>query len=89
MNCSELVAHACEKVGGQAELARRLGITAPAVQQWRTGERPVPVQHCAAIERATEGAVRRWDLRPTDWWLIWPELVGTPGAPEAPTREAA
>lgn len=43
------------------------------------------------LERATGGAVRRWDLRPADWHLIWPELVGTEGAPAAPVcaREAA
>ncbi|WP_316869709.1 transcriptional regulator [Ralstonia wenshanensis] len=30
---------------------------------------------CVAIEVATQGAVRRPDLRPDDWHLIWPELV--------------
>jgi hypothetical protein len=24
----------------------------------------------------------RWDLRPHDWHLIWPELVDMTGAPE-------
>lgn len=33
------------------------------------------------IEQETGGAVRRWDLRPSDWWLIWPELIGVDGAP--------
>ena len=36
---------------------------------------------CAAIEAASNGEVRRWHLRPADWPLIWPELVGRPGAP--------
>lgn len=30
---------------------------------------------CVAIERATDGAVTRQDLRPSDWQDIWPELV--------------
>ncbi|HWV04978.1 transcriptional regulator [Ralstonia sp.] len=30
---------------------------------------------CVAIEMATQGVVRRPDLRPDDWHLIWPELV--------------
>lgn len=30
---------------------------------------------CVAIERATEGAVSRRDLRPDDWERIWPELA--------------
>jgi|GEM_PF-2316698 len=34
-----------------------------------------------AIELDTERAVRRWELRPEDWHLIWPELIGAAGAP--------
>jgi len=30
---------------------------------------------CVLVERATDGEVTRRDLRPDDWWLIWPELV--------------
>jgi len=26
----------------------------------------------------------RWDLRQEDWHLIWPELIGTQGAPMVP-----
>lgn len=37
---------------------------------------------CVAVEQNSGCAVRRWDLRPDDWWRIWPELVGQPGAPE-------
>jgi len=36
---------------------------------------------CAEVERVMAGAVRRWDLRPDDWHLIWPELIGMDGAP--------
>lgn len=35
------------------------------------------------IEAHTGGAVMRWDLRPFDWWLQWPELMGHHGAPTA------
>lgn len=37
---------------------------------------------CVEIERDSGGELRRWDLRPRDWHLIWPELIGTDGAPE-------
>ena len=66
---------ACAAAGGQALLAQRLGVTAAAVNHWVKGLRPVPIQHCAAIERATGGVVTRQDLRPDDWHLIWPELA--------------
>jgi len=62
-----------------SEFARAIGVSPSVVYQWRTKLRPVPIGHCAAIERATEGAVTRRDLRPDDWHLIWPELA-TEGA---------
>lgn len=43
---------------------------------------------CVRIERALENELRRWDLRPTDWHLIWPELIGAEGAPAIPQAEA-
>jgi DNA-binding transcriptional regulator YdaS (Cro superfamily) len=43
----------------------------------------------AALERASAGAVRRWDLRPADWHDIWPELVGADGAPAPATGNQA
>lgn len=47
------------------------------IRQWRThfrGRKPSPL-NCAIIERATDGAVTRADLRPDDYWLIWPDLL--------------
>ena len=29
---------------------------------------------CVAIERESGGAVHRANLRPDDYWLIWPDL---------------
>lgn len=71
-----------EDATSAAALARDVGVSPALVYQWRTGRRPVPVEHCAAIERVTGGEVSRRDLRPDDWQRIWPELV-------APAQEAA
>lgn len=49
-------------------------ISAQAVHKWKSAP-DVPIERCPAIEMATEGEVTRRDLRPTDWWMIWPELV--------------
>ena len=57
-----------------ASLARKLIINEAFISQWKSGRRPVPVERCLEIERATDGHVSRKDLRPTDWHLIWPEL---------------
>ena len=37
----------------------------------------MPIERCVPIERATNGAVTRKDLRPDDWQEIWPELATT------------
>lgn len=46
------------------------------IRQWQHGyggRKPSP-QYCLAIEQATNGAVTRSDLRPDDYWVIWPDL---------------
>ena len=71
-------------------LAQRIGIKNPAqVRQWQHGyaNRSPSPENCVSIEQATGGNVRRWDLRPSDWWLIWPELIGAEGAPSIVTPE--
>lgn len=82
------IAIAVRIVGGPTLMARRLGVSVPTVSQWASGGRPVPVERCFDVERATNGAVRRWDLRPDDWHRIWPELIGTDGAPAIPQEVA-
>ena len=67
---------ACNHVGGTANLARQLGVAAMTVSDWATGKRPVPVVRCVEIEELTGGAVTRKQLRPDDWYQIWPELRG-------------
>ncbi|WP_155760620.1 transcriptional regulator [Stenotrophomonas maltophilia] len=57
------IAAAVEKAGtGQAGLARLLGVSPQAVNQWVNGNRPVPPRHVLAIEKAT--GVSRHELRP-------------------------
>ena len=51
-----------------------LGVTKSAVSQWKQKERSVPVKHCLAIEKLTQGAVTRRDLRPDDFHELWPDI---------------
>ena len=51
------------------------------ISGWRTCATDLAV----SIERESKGAVRRWDLRPDDWHMHWPELIGAEGAPK-PTK---
>lgn len=73
--------------GKGAALAAELGMNPSYLSQMAHGHRPVPPALAAGIERATGGAVRRWDLRPDDWHRIWPEIVSADGAP--PLKQAA
>lgn len=70
--------------GAAAALARAVGVHPVMVSQWASGLKPVPVERCAVIEETTGKLVRRWDLRPGDWWKVWPELIATAGAPAIP-----
>lgn len=60
-----------------AELRDRIGAKSDAqIRQWQHGyaaRRPSP-ENCLSIERVTNGVVTRQDLRPADFWLIWPDL---------------
>lgn len=62
--------------GGMAELARKCGISPIYLSQLaarQDGRVPGPVL-AGVIERATGGKVSRAELRPDDYWLIWPDL---------------
>ncbi|MCH8180226.1 MAG: helix-turn-helix domain-containing protein [Proteobacteria bacterium] len=67
--------------GRTKDLAGRIGISPAYLYQMATRRRPVPPDVAPQIEHTTDGLVRRWDLRPEDWHRIWPELIGTEGAP--------
>jgi DNA-binding transcriptional regulator YdaS (Cro superfamily) len=65
-------------------LAQRAGTTWNQLRNMSFSGKRCGPRLAAAIERATGGEVKRWDLRPDDWHEIWPELVGAVGAPSVP-----
>lgn len=74
MNALDTAISVAEGVG---KLASAIGVVQSTVSNWRA-RGSVPVEHCAAIEMATSGAVTRQQLRPDDWQKIWPELAQAP-----------
>ena len=52
------------------------------------GKRLSPASSVLA-ERLSGQKVMRWDLRPDDWWRIWPELRGRKGSPAVPDTAKA
>jgi DNA-binding transcriptional regulator YdaS (Cro superfamily) len=77
-----LVNRAIAACGGLTSLANSMAVPPQVVVNWRA--RGVPLAHCAELETVTGGAVRRWEMRPDDWHKVWPELIGTDGAPAVP-----
>lgn len=74
---------------GQAAFAIECGTTIGYLRKALSVGVALNPLFCVSIERNSLGAVRRWDLRPSDWWKIWPELIGQPGAPEVPAAKEA
>jgi len=74
----EALAAAAKHLGGVAKLAAAIGTRQSAISNWRKrGTFPSPA-YCLSIERATNGAVTRKDLRPHDYAQIWPDLAPVP-----------
>lgn len=70
--------------GRVTRLAARMGVAPGRLSQMADCKRPIPEEVWTIIEAETAGEVRRWDLWPTRWHRIWPDLIGTPGAPPVP-----
>lgn len=70
--------------GGRTQFAARVGLSPIYLSQLaarQDGREPSP-ECCVRIEQMTDGLVRRWELRQSDWHRIWPELIGTDGSPQ-------
>lgn len=68
MTPAEAAVQAAQIVGSQAELARRLSVAPPTVNQWCSGERPVPAARALQIEDMTAGKILKSDLCPSFPW---------------------
>lgn len=55
---------AIELIGSQKEVAKLCGIKQSSVSNWLRRSKKIPSRHVLTIERATEGKVKRWQLRP-------------------------
>lgn len=76
MKHSELAWKAVEAVGGkQVVLARLVDLSPAYLNQICSGARQIPVEHMAAFEAASHGAVTRQEMCPEGWRRIWPELA--------------
>lgn len=56
----------------QKALAQMLGVTQPAVNKMLKSKAPLRPHHCVRI--MTQLGISREELRPTDYWEVWPDL---------------
>lgn len=75
----------------QKQFAAGTGYSLGHLRNVAYGEKRCTAECASAVERESEKLglnrkVYRWDLIPDDWWWIYPELVGTLGAPELPDK---
>lgn len=69
------------------QFASRCSTSKGHLQNVMYGVRPCATDLAVSIERESGHAVRRWELRPEDWYRHWPELIGTNGAPAFSTDQ--
>ena len=64
-------------LGGTGKVAKMCDVAPAAVSQWRV--RGIPADKYmvlgARIEKESNGLVSRKDLFPTNYFLLWPELL--------------
>lgn len=58
------LSRAIAAVGGQSELARRIGKTQGHISSWLRRDAKVPAECVLAVESACDGEVTRYELRP-------------------------
>lgn len=62
------------------------GVLRQHVEHWVRAGR-IPTEHCRRVQELT--GVMCWELRPDDWWRIWPDLRDHKDAPPYPADEPA
>jgi DNA-binding transcriptional regulator YdaS (Cro superfamily) len=63
--------------GSSTRLAAQLEVSLSYLSQMATGDAAISPARCVLIEKYTDGAVTRRDLR-DDWMDIWPEIRPAP-----------
>jgi 1,6-anhydro-N-acetylmuramate kinase len=71
----------------RADFALAVGTTIGHLNNVAYGMRTASAALTRSVAGRTGREVAEWDLRPHDWHLIWPELIGAEGAPAVPASQ--
>jgi DNA-binding transcriptional regulator YdaS (Cro superfamily) len=69
-------------------LAEMSGANPAYLYQCLTGRREMGPVEARKLEAATNCEIRPWHVCQKTWFLIWPELIGTEGAPKVNAKPA-
>lgn len=74
-----------DALGGTNATARATGVKPPSVSEWRkSGVFPADKLVLVACRLEKKQVATRFELFPTTWHRIWPDLIGVEGAPPIP-----
>jgi len=73
----------------RAKFALSVGTTLGHFNNVAYGQRVPSAALTRQIALGSGREVPEWELRPHDWHLIWPELIGAEGAPAVPVAQNA
>lgn len=71
------------------QIADELGLSEQYLYQCMTGRASMEPKEAVRVEEASNGRLRRWQLRTKDWHEVWPELKKLKGAPKVPVTAEA
>lgn len=72
------------------EIADKAGINAIYLSQILNGVKDAKAKLAHRLVAVSDGELKLWHVRQSDWFEVWPDLIGTEGAPEpaAPAQSA-
>jgi DNA-binding transcriptional regulator YdaS (Cro superfamily) len=79
--------HPLDRTGVRAAVMSETGVSPQVITNWKT--RGVPIEYCATVARVSKGVVTRQELRPDDYWMIWPDLQAPDKIARAATKSVA
>ena len=70
---NQLIDKAIDLVGSQEKLAKSMGCSQSRVSRLLLEQQQIEAEDAVAIERATDGQIPRWRMRPDLWTQPLPE----------------
>lgn len=65
-------------------IAVKVRVNEQYLYQCLTGRREMGPVEAVRVQRESDQEIRVWDVCHKTWYLIWPHLIGSEGAPQVP-----